>query len=149
MGAWEHLPSIEHVSLQAHVVRSHVFNAPLAILDSNAIFIHAQRFVALADQKFIRFLHTRRIWCYNKTWPQRILVAQIWKLVLSNLEQCVNPVQVCLQIQIVPKAVTVDESEGFWWLASTKRLTEAHNLIVGNGVAHNDLNCWNMLEDSQ
>lgn len=133
-------PSIVHVGLHAHVVRSQVLNPALGVFNPDTFLVHAQSFIALADQPLIRLLYTSSVRRNDQAWPKSVLVAQVWELVLSDLEKSVNPVQVGLEVQVVPQAVTVDKGEWLRRLASAQSFAETQDFLVRDGVADDDLN---------
>lgn len=63
------LPAIVHVSLDTHVISTQVLDPFSSILDPNAVFVHAQRLVSLADEPLIRLVSTSSIRGDNESGP--------------------------------------------------------------------------------
>lgn len=117
-----------------------MLNAPLAVLYLYALLIHAQGLIALADKPLIRLFDTSSIRSDDKTWPESFLVAQVGELLLDDLFKSVHPIEMCLQIEVIPQTVAVDEGVWFGWLAIAERLAESLDLVFWDGIADDDLN---------
>lgn len=133
------LPAVIHVRLHTHVVRSQVLDAPSAILNPHAVFIDAQRLVALTHQPLVGLIPAGRVGRHDQTRPQRGGVVQVRELLGRGRKDGVNPIDMRLQIEVVPETVAEDEGRWSVGLARAEIFFEARDFFVGDGMSHHDL----------
>ena len=61
--------------------------------------------------------------------------------VVNGFEDCVEPVEGGLQVEVIPQAVAEDEGVGFGGFAWGKEGAETEELFRGNGEADHLLDC--------
>lgn len=134
-----YLPSVVHICLNAHVVCSQMFNTPSSVFNPDAIFIDTECFVSLAYKPFIGLVSASGVRCDNKPRPESVLLLEVGQLFGHGLLYGVNPIDVRLQIKIIPQPMAEDEGIRLFWLACAERLLEAHEFIVWNRKANDNL----------
>lgn len=107
--------------LDAHVPRPEGVDTSFRRFNSDAFLKDHQRLVALADKPLVGFPDTCGVGCDIDTRPESwmgMLVAARWIQVWGSLERVVEdsvePVEGCLDVEVVPKTVT--DNEGVWFL---------------------------------
>lgn len=132
------LPSIIHIRLHTHIESTQVLDTSLGIFNANRLLIHAQGFIALRHQPLVGLLDTSGIRRDDKSWPKSVRLLVIWQLISSNFKELIDPVQMCLQIQIIPEAVAEDVCIRLAGFVLAEEFAVAIELVFGDGMSDHD-----------
>lgn len=122
-----------------------MLDAAPAVLDPDALLVDAERLVALADEVLVGLVLAGSVGRDDEARPEGVGLGEVGQLLRCHVEDRVEPVEVGLQVQVVPEAVAKDERNGLGRLARAERLAEAGELLLGNGEADNDFDCGSVL----
>ena len=104
-------------------------------LNTNRLFEQHQRLVSLTDEPLVRLLPARRVGRQEQSRPQGAWFGEIGQLRGRRFEDCVEPVEGRLQVEVVPQTVAEDEGVRFGGLGGAEEGSESVELFGGDGEA--------------
>lgn len=127
--------SIKLITLNTHIPRPQMLDAPPPRLNTHRLLEQHQRLVPLTHDPLVWFLPPRRIRRHEQARPKHARLAEVGELRGRCFEDRVEPVQGRLQVEVVPEAVAEDERVGFRGLFGAEDGSEAVEFFGGDGEA--------------
>lgn len=118
-----------------------MLNAATAILDAHAVLVNAQRLVALADEPLVGLVAACGVGRDDQAREQGVVALEVGQLLVNDLVDRVDPVEMSLQVEVVPQAVAENKGNRAVGLAVAQVDAQTLEFVIGDRMADNDLNC--------